>query len=413
MKEKAMRLTILAAAMCIAQLGVGILIPVMPQYLEELGAGGVQAGYLLAAMGVGLLVASPLAGRWSDRYGRKKIIIGGLGVFAFSQWGSGLAEALPLVYGLRFLGGIGMAGVSTAVTAYVGDSSSSGEQAAGHGKISAAMTLGIVAGPALGGGVAEFGVRAPFFSAAAAACVAMIVCICWLPESFNRERRTAARHNRRHGGAALVQLLTAFRQPYGPLLLLIALMTLALAGMEAVFGLYVAQKYDLAAAQIAVLITGGALAGAVVQGLLLKRLLRRLSERALLGSGITVAALALAALTIVGTKLRLLVCCLLFFAALSTLRPAVNTLLSQTAEEEQGYLAGLNQAYSGLGIVVGPLVGGALFDWQIDLPFIGCAVLLLLSLPLLAKWETTQDARHALDEKAGKNLFVQEITNVK
>ena len=77
---------------------------------------------------------------------------------------------------------------------------------------------------------------------------------------------------------------------------------------------------------------------------------------------------------------------MIYFAVLSPLRPAINTLLSKIAGHEQGFVAGLNNAYTSLGIILGPIVGGIMFDIHIDLPFLAGAVIVFFSLAIPLIW---------------------------
>lgn len=379
-------LLILSANMFISQLGVGLVIPILPQYIETFGASGIQLGYLVASMGLTLLLFSPLAGALSDQYGRKKLIVGGIGLFAFSQFIFGYTDEMYGLYLSRLIGGIGIACMNPAITAYVTDITDLRQRGKGHGWIGAAMALGIVSGPGIGGLLSEHGLRLPFYMAAAAALLAAAACLLLLPESLGREAQLTARKSQPSQKNIFSQLSLSLDTPYLMLFIFIFIMSFGLANIEAVFGLYVDKKYGFTPQDIAVLITAGALMGVLVQSLLINRLLHHFQEIQVINASLFVSAICLLLMLLSGNFLYLLMVNMIYFAVLSTLRPAINTLLSKIAGHEQGFVAGLNNAYTSLGIILGPIVGGIMFDIHIDLPFLAGAVIVFFSLAIPLIW---------------------------
>lgn len=143
-------------------MGIGLVVPVMPQYMTELNINGSLVGMLVAAFSLTQFLFSPIAGRLSDALGRKKIIVAGMIIFAISELMFGLVSTSLLLFVSRMMGGIGAALIMPAVMAYVADVSSSEERATGMGFINAAITTGFIIGPGIGGFIAEFGIRVPF-----------------------------------------------------------------------------------------------------------------------------------------------------------------------------------------------------------------------------------------------------------
>ena len=139
--------------------GIGLVVPIMPTYMNELGITGSTVGLLVASFSFAQLLISPIAGRLSDRIGRKKVIVAGLIVFALSELLFGLANVPWLLFVSRMLGGTGAALIMPAVMAYVADTTSYEERAKGMGLINAAITTGFIIGPGIGGYLAEIGTR--------------------------------------------------------------------------------------------------------------------------------------------------------------------------------------------------------------------------------------------------------------
>jgi MFS transporter, DHA1 family, multidrug resistance protein len=170
------------------------------------------------------------------------------------------------------------------------------------------------------------------------------------------------------------------------LLVLIFTLTFGLANFEAIFPLFVDQKYGFNARDISILITVGALIGAVIQAVLIGKLLNRFGEKLMINVTFLMSAACLVLMLLSGNFWYVLVVTMLFFTFTSILRPAINTLLSKMAGEEQGFVAGMNNAYMSLGNIFGPAVAGMLFDVHINIPYLLGAVILVVSFGISASW---------------------------
>lgn len=172
-------------------MGIGLIIPIMPKFMNSLGISGSTVGLLVATFSLTQFLFSPLAGRLADSYGRKRMIVSGMIVFAFSEVLFGLASAPVLLYISRMLGGISAAMIMPAVMAYVADITTQDERAAGMGYINAAITTGFIIGPGIGGYIAEFGIRVPFYAAGVAGLIAGCISLFVLRESLTRQKESS------------------------------------------------------------------------------------------------------------------------------------------------------------------------------------------------------------------------------
>ncbi|WP_256830909.1 MFS transporter [Paenibacillus sp. Pae15] len=379
-------LIMLMINMFIAMLGIGLIIPVLPDFLKAFDAGGKAAGYLVAAMGLTQFLFSPIAGEWSDKYGRKLMIVSGLALFSFSNFLFAVAHEMWQLYVSRLIGGIGAAAMIPAMLAYVADITSEESRGKGLGMLGAAMSLGFVIGPGIGGFFAELGIRAPFYVSAAVGGFAMLLSLSLLKETRSVEQRQAARLSTERKENIWRQFGKSFKAPYLILLVLIFTLTFGLANFEAVFPLFVDHKYSYTSRDIAVLITVGALIGAVVQAVLIGRLINRFGEKTLINLTFFLSALTMVLMLLSGNFWYILVLTTLFFSFTSILRPAINTLLSKMAGDEQGYVAGMNNAYMSIGNIFGPAVAGILFDVHVNFPYLFGAVILIISLAMSLSW---------------------------
>lgn len=379
-------LILLMINMFIAMLGIGLIIPVLPEFLKEFGAGGKTAGYLVAAFGLTQFICSPVAGEWSDKYGRKIMIVSGLALFTLSNFLFAAASEVWMLYLSRLVGGIGAATLIPSIMAYIADVTTEEKRGKGLGMLGAAMSLGFVIGPGIGGLLAEYGLRTPFYVSAAVGAVALITSFILLPESLSKEARLANRNKVVKRESIFVQFAQSFKAPYFVLLLLVFMLTFGLINFEAIFPLFVDLKFGYTAREISILITVGALMGAIIQAVLIDKLIRRFGEKTLINATFLLSSVALILMLLSGNFWYVLIVTLLFFTFTSIMRPAINTLLSKMAGEEQGFVAGMNNAYMSLGNILGPALAGILFDVYVDIPYIFGAVILLGSFMLSFYW---------------------------
>jgi DHA1 family multidrug resistance protein-like MFS transporter len=382
LKNSSGSLMILIMNMFIVQVGVGLIIPILPKFMQAFGLSAATLGYLVSAMGLTQFLFSPLAGEWADRYGRKIILVCGIGMFSVSQFIFGFANELWMLYVSRLIGGIGIAFTAPAITAYVADITTPETRGKGLGWIGAAMSFGIVIGPGIGGFLAEYGLRIPFYMASASSAFSMGAVLLLLPESLSKERQLMARNSSYQRESILSQVVLSFKAPYIYLLLLIFILTFGLVNVEVIFGLYVDVKYGFTPKDIAILLMVGALMGVFMQALLIDRLLRCFEERQIINVSLLLSAGSLVLMLLPGKFGYILLVTTLFIAFTSILRPVINTLLSKMAGEEQGFVAGMSNAYTSLGIIIGPSFAGILFDIHINLPYLFGVVLILSSFAL-------------------------------
>ncbi|GAA0394204.1 MFS transporter [Paenibacillus motobuensis] len=374
--------------------GIGLVVPIMPTYMTELHISGSTVGLLVASFSLTQLIFSPYAGRLSDMFGRKKIIVIGMVVFAVSELLFGIANAPALLFASRMIGGLGAALIFPAVMAYTADTTTDDERATGMGFINAAITTGFIIGPGIGGFIAEFGIRVPFFAAAIAGAIAATITLLALPESKKRAQvaKDTANEAPRPRQSLVKQLLNSYKEPYFIALIIVFVASFGLANYETVFGLFVDHKFGFTAKDIAFIITFGSIAGAVVQLTIFGWIFNKFGERNVISFCLITAAAFVLLTLLVHTYWLIVIVTFILFLSIDILRPAIGTQMSKMAEENQGYVAGLNSAYTSLGNIAGPIVAGFLFDFNINYPYVSAAIVLVLCflLSLRAKRNSQQ-----------------------
>jgi len=370
-------------------MGIGLVVPVMPKYMTELGISGSVVGLLVAAFSLTQLLFSPYAGRLSDKIGRKKMIVAGMLVFALSEWLFGIANSIPSLFAARFLGGIGAALIMPAVMAYTADVTTDEERAKGMGFINAAITTGFIIGPGIGGYLAEFGIRVPFYAAAVAGVVAAAVTALLLPESSTAAVPSASREKTaQNKDSLLMQLRMSYREPFFPALILVFVLSFGLANYETVFGLFVDHKFGFSPKDIAFILTFGSISGAVVQATIFGWILNRFGENRVIAICLLFSGAFILLTLFVGTFWLIAAVTFIVFLSIDILRPAIGVQMSRLAEERQGYVAGLNSAFTSLGNIVGPVAAGVLFDVDLNAPYMLAALALIAGFAMAVRLST-------------------------
>ncbi|MFH1610071.1 MAG: MFS transporter, partial [Candidatus Bipolaricaulota bacterium] len=178
-------------AVATAMLGLGIISPIMPLYVRDFGASGIEVGLVFAAFSVSRLILGPLNGRLSDRVNRKRLIVGGLALYTLVSLAYVMAQSLWQVALLRLLQGAASTLVTPIAQAYVGDRTAPGREGRTMNMFYTSMFLGMGLGPLLGGHLAEqFGLRAPFYAMALLAVLALAGVALFVPPD-RRGPRTA------------------------------------------------------------------------------------------------------------------------------------------------------------------------------------------------------------------------------
>lgn len=388
--EERRNLIILFCSLVIIMLGFGIVIPILPFYIERMGAGGTDLGLIMAIFAAMQFVFSPMWGDVSDRIGRRPVIMIGIIGNALAQVLFGLSTQLWMLYVARVLSGILSAATFPAAMAFISDTTSEENRGGGMGILGAAMGVGMTLGPGIGGVMARFGLSAPFFAAAGFSLIILVLVYLFLPESLPPDKQVGRAGKLRT--VDLGQLWRALFSPIGYLLFLAFLLSFALTNFEAIFGMYALRRYGYGAEQVGMIMTVVGLTSALVQGILTGPATRRWGEVQVIRFSLALSALSFAAmLSAVSLPTVLLTIALLVFGN-AMLRPAVSSLISKRSPLSQGVAMGLNNSYMSLGRIAGPIAAGALLDLALFLPYLVGA--LLMSVGLLSSFsglaETTR-----------------------
>ena len=381
-KKQRMMLIILLSNLFIAFLGIGLVIPVLPTIMKELSISGTAVGYLTAAFALTQLIFSPFIGKAVDRFGRKIMIVLGLVIFGFSEFLFGYGKSIEVLFASRILGGLSAAFIMPAVTAFIADITTIETRPKALGYMSAAISTGFIIGPGIGGFLAEFGTRVPFYSAAGLGFLAAILSLILLTESQRQDEEQEIDQFKSESSLSKIikpMFLIAF--------IIIFVSSFGLAAFESFFSLYVDHKFRFTPLDIAIAITGGAILGAIAQVVLFERLTKRLGEIILIRYCLVFSAILVLLMTVVNSYILILLVTFTVFIGFDLIRPAVTTYLSRIAGNEQGFVGGMNSMFTSLANVFGPILGGMLFDIDINYPYYFATLVLVLGFVLAILWK--------------------------
>lgn len=378
MKQQSITLWLLLSNLLIAFLGIGLIIPVMPTLMNELHISGSGVGYMVAVFAIAQLITSPISGRLVDTAGRKKMIVIGLVIFSASEFLFAVGQSLPVLFGSRILGGISAAFIMPAVTAFIADITTMETRSKALGLMSAAISTGFIIGPGIGGFLAGIGTRVPFYFAGGLALFAAVFSLLMLREP---ERPKAAPGEEVKPGFKRI-----FAKQYFIAFVIILILSFGLASFESIFSLFVDHKFGFTPTDIAIIITGSGIVGAVAQVLLFDKLSRMIGEKRLIFFSLIFSALLVFLATFVTTYFAVLAVTIIIFVGFDLIRPAATSYLSKVAGNEQGFVGGMNSMFTSIGNIFGPIVGGRLFDIDVDYPFYFGAAVLMIGVLLNYAW---------------------------
>lgn len=378
----------------IDMMAIGLIVPVLPPLVGSFTSSQAEQAYwygvVAFAFGLANFFGAPILGALSDRYGRRPVLLLGFCGLALNFFATALATALWMLIAVRLVGGAVQANAAVA-NAYVADITPPEERARRFGLLGAMFGLGFIAGPVVGGLLGAIDLHLPFFAAGALAMANLLYGWFVLPESLPADRRRAVSWRSANPLTSLRELTEL--KGIGMLVAVLACTGLAQFTMYTTWVLYTSFKFGWGPAENGWSMFAVGVMSALVQGVLLGRLLKRFSAQrlALLGLLSSTCAYLAWALASDGWVMYAVV----FANVLGfTVTAALQSIVSGAADASiQGRTMGSVSALNSLMAVAAPAIGAPLLglvshlpqgDWRLGAPFFFCA--LLQGLALLLAW---------------------------
>lgn len=365
-------------------IGFGMVIPLIALYGLHFGASAFQLGILGAAFSLLQFFFSPFWGALSDRIGRRPVLLISLAGSTLSYLLFGLAQNYWWLLISRACGGIFAANIATA-QAYIADVTPKEERARGMGLIGAAFGIGFTLGPPLGGIAGHYlGLGAPGLIAALVCGLNLLLAFIRLPESLPPEKRHQG-SNRSLLPLSPEALRMAFGSALlGGLIMVFFFSTLAISNMEQAFSPFLsyALSFDTADAALGtgMVLMWMSLLGAIVQGGLIKHLVKRYGEWRLLSAGLACFSLGMLLFPLCPGYGYYFALAFLLAVGSGLSNPALSALISHSVDaSRQGMVFGLTQGLASLARAVGPFSGLLLFSYWPGGPFYLGALILALA----------------------------------
>jgi DHA1 family tetracycline resistance protein-like MFS transporter len=356
--NKRLAVTFILFSVMLDSMGIGLIMPVMPDLIQEvegqgLGAAAVWGGILATIFAAMQFIFGPTVGNLSDRYGRRPVLIISLVIMAFDYVLMALAHTIWLLIIGRIIGGITAATQATSA-AYMADISKPEEKAANFGLIGAAFGVGFVLGPLFGGILAEYGTRAPFWAAAFLAAANAIFGYYVLPETVTDRIRRPFEWRRANPLGAFKNIgdLPGLKR----LMLITFVYTIAFFVYPGVWAYFGAERFDWGPGMIGLSLGVFGIGIAIVQGLLIRPILRLIGERKAVILGLSIDVVAFVALAFVTNGWIALA--LTPLTALGSIAgPALQGIMSRTASDsQQGELQGTVTSINAVATIVAPMM---------------------------------------------------------
>jgi len=377
-------------------IGLGLIIPVFPQLIEELIQGNISeasqwAGLLTFAYAIMQFICAPIVGNLSDKYGRRPVLLLSLLGFGIDYIFLSMAPTIWWLFVGRLIAGLFGASFTTA-TAYIADISTPENRAKNFGMIGAAFGLGFIIGPGIGGLLGEFGPRVPFMAAAILTFLNFIYGYFVLPESLAKEHRRPFEWKRSNPLGSLLQL----KKYKGVGGLIVSLIFVYIAGhaVQSTWTFFNIEKFQWSNTLMGISLTVIGLLIAIVQGGLIRYINPKLGDEKSIYVGLGLYSLGLFLFSF-ATEGWMMFVFLIPYCLGGIAGPALQSIISgNVPRNEQGELQGALTSLMSATSIVGPLLMTNLFAWftrpEGDIKFAGApffagAILMLISAVVAAR----------------------------
>ncbi|HEV8701178.1 MAG TPA: MFS transporter [Candidatus Polarisedimenticolia bacterium] len=386
-------LAVLFLTLFLLMLGVGIIIPNIAYQAQALRASSFQISLLFTLYSLMQFLCAPFWGRLSDRTGRKPVLLLGLLGNAAGLALYGISSTLPMLYAARALSGLMSSAALPSAMAYVADVTDDKSRGRGMGYLGAAMGLGFIFGPALGGILSRFGHGVPFLAAAALNLLTCLLAAVLLRESLGTRATPAGPAPEADGVTTVLQALAetpisiesaarrswplrALGSPLLPFYLVAFFVTFAMAALESIFPLFIQARFGYGAHDMGTMFLFMGTAVFLVQGVLLGRLIQAMGEENVMLAGLLVNALGFLLVVAASGRISLTAALLISGVGNQVMRPTNASLITKRTTRGRGAAIGIMDSFDSAGRILGPIVAGSLYGPHPTYPYLVSAAIL-------------------------------------
>ena len=348
-------LFVLFVTILVNLIGFGIIIPLLPFYAEQFGASPIVIGLLFASFSLAQLIAAPILGEWSDRWGRRPVLIVSLIGTAVSFAMLAMAGSLTMLFAARIVDGLSGGNITTA-RAYIADVSTEENRARMYGFLGAAFGIGFILGPALGGVFSHISYTAPIWVAVGVTVIATFMAWMWLPETVHRAHAAT--------GFSIHTITELFKRPYLRTLLAVDFVYwMSFAVYQTTFALFGARRFGFDVAETGYMMSAFGLLGVIVQGGMVGPTVARFGERTTLALGLACTAIGWGGSAFTYSLPVLILLLVPGAIGIGLCNATLSALVSHTAAPgEQGRVQGAAGALESVGRASGPVWGNGMLQ---------------------------------------------------
>jgi len=372
MKDNRNALTVLFISLFLVMVGFGIIMPILPFYVRHYQGNAATLGFLMSTYSIMQFMFAPFWGRLSDRIGRRPVLLIGLSGYGASFIVFGLANHLWMLFAARIIAGMVSSATLPTAMAYVADITASEKLAKGMGLMGAAMSMGIILGPGLGGALGHYGLSLPFFAAGTLALLTLPFAYYFLPESRVNSGPPAEK-------TSWKTYLSILSHRQFPLFAIALAASFSMSMFESTFALFSADRLHFGPRDLGIMFTALGILGVTIQAVFVGKAVKQFGDAAVILASLLLSGLGLICMVQVTSVPLLWIYTGVFSAGNSFLRPSLSTLISRTSGTDQGGSMGLMQSFDSLGRIVGPVIGGAVYELHMDYTFVLGAGLLFVT----------------------------------
>ncbi len=360
-KKREIRSTLLT--LLLTAVGFGVILPILPFYSLEFGASAADLGVLTAIFALLNLIFAPIIGKFSDKVGRKKVLLAGTSGFILAYLIFAFAPSLEFLFLARAIEGIAAAGIFPACVSLISDFTSDKQRGKAMALVGMTFSLGFIIGPALGGLAEILSIQGAFFAAAALSALNFISVYLQIKEP--REKKESMQIVEKE-----ISLLQHLSSPLLLFFIATFMISFQIGGMQAILALFTKERLNFGAGEVGILFT---FIGFLIMffQFVSGNLVNKIGEARMVQIGLFLAGLGYLSLAFISSWLTIILPLAVLTLGNAFVFPSVSSHISKVASRNRGASMGLLSSFQSLGMLFGPLSAGFLYTINQTYAFFG------------------------------------------